>query len=128
MPPFPLKEDIMSDMNPKPTPIKLGDKEYGLLFTINAIDDIQDHFDIAILDITELLNDPKKQIKAIRYLLTVLINEGIDWQNDHGGDEPHVDERYVGRLITAQNINYVVGSILAAFSSGAPESDETPNG
>ncbi len=118
----------MSDMNPKPTPIKLGGKEYGLLFTINAIDDIQDRFDIAIENIESLFDDPKIRIKAIRYLLTLLINEGTDWKNDQtGGNEPHVDERFVGRLITAQNINSITKSIISTFTSGAPESEEIPN-
>lgn len=118
----------MSDMNPKPTTIILGGKEYGLLFTLNAIDDIQDKFDISIENLTELFDNSKTNIKAIRYLLTVLINEGIDYKNDETGEKtPHVNERFVGRQINAQNMQEAIQAIVSSFSSGAPEGDESPN-
>ena len=56
-------------------------------FTLNAIDDIQDKFDISIENLTELFDNSKTNIKAIRYLLTVLINEGIDYKNDETGEK-----------------------------------------
>ena len=39
----------MSDMKPKAAIITLGGVDYPLMFTLNAIDDIQDHFNIAII-------------------------------------------------------------------------------
>lgn len=119
----------MSDMNPKATKIILNGKEYGLRFTLNAIDDIQDHFNTPIENITELFENTKTSIKAIRYLLTVLINEDIDYKNDiNGTNEPHLDERQIGRMITAQNMKEMVQAILSSFSSSVPESDDdTPN-
>ncbi len=120
----------MSDLRPKGTKIKLGKEEYGLRFTLNAIDDIQDHFDMAIEDLNKLFDDSKTRFKNLKYLLTLLINEDIDCVKDETGEEiPHVDERYVGRHIDSNNMKEIMGTILRAFTASTPEvdEDEAPN-
>lgn len=119
----------MSDLKPKGTKIKLGKNEYGMRFTINAIDDIQEHCDIAIEDLTKLFKDSKTRFKNLKYLLALLINEDIDCVKDETGEEiPHVDERFVGRHIDSNNMKGIMETILAAFTSGTPEGDEdSPN-
>jgi hypothetical protein len=118
----------MSDLNPRATKIKLGGKEYGMRFTLNAIDDIQDHFDIPISELFELFNDEKKNIKALRYLLTLLINEDIDAQNDRGTmTGEYLTERYVGRYIDSTNMVDVMNAVLSTFSGSLPDGDESPN-
>ena len=115
----------MSDLRPTGEKLKLGDKEYGLRFTLNAIDDIQEHFDIEISNLSELFKEPKKQIKNLRYLLTLLINENIDCENDENGENlPHLDERFVGRQIDTTIMRDIIGTVYKAFSSHAPEVDE----
>ncbi len=122
----------MSDLRPTGTKITLGGKEYGMRFTLNAIDDIQEHFGIDISDLSGLFAEPNKRIKSIRYLLTLLINEDIDCVADETGETPkHLDERYVGRQIDATNIQSMMNAIMHSFSDGAPKrdeaEDETPN-
>jgi len=108
----------MSELKPKKTTIKLGDKEYGLLFNLNAIDDIQDRFDIPISELSDLLSDERKSFKALRGLLTILINEALS----DDGQEP-VDERFVGRKITMDNIEDLSEAIQESFKEGLPEGD-----
>ena len=119
----------MSDLKPNGTKIKLGKNEYGMRFTINAIDDIQDEFDISIEELTKLFQNSKTRFKNLKYLLALLINEDIDCIKDETGEEtPHIDERYVGRHIDSTNMTEVMQTILKAFTSGAPETDEeVPN-
>lgn len=122
----------MSDLRPSGTKITLGGKEYGMRFTLNAIDDIQEHFGIDISDLSGLFAEPNKRIKSIRYLLTLLINEDIDCVADETGEPAkHLDERYVGRQIDAANIHTMMGAIMHSFSDGAPKrddsEDEAPN-
>lgn len=115
----------MSDLKPMGTKIKLGDKEYTLLFDINAIDDIQDHLDMPISQLNEVLKDERKVYKVLKYLMTVLINEGID-DEEKGGE--HVTERFVGRKITPGNMAQLRVSVLASFTNDTPEvTDENPN-
>lgn len=121
----------MSDLRPKGTKIKLGKEEYGLRFTLNAIDDIQDHFNMAIEDLNKLFDDSKTRFKNLKYLLTLLINEDIDCIKDETGEEKaYVDERFVGRHINSNNMREIMGTILKAFTSSTPEADEdeVPNG
>ena len=115
----------MSDLKPTGAKIKLGDKEYPLLFDINAIDDIQDHFDIPIAQISDLLKDERKAYKTLKYLLTVLINEGLD---DAENGEKHVTENFVGRKITPANMGELKDGILASFVDSTPKiTDDSPN-
>lgn len=114
----------MSDLRPTGEKIKLGNNEYGMRFTLNAIDEIQEHFNIPISQMSDLFTDERNQIKNLRYLLTLLINEDIDCVNDEtDAKTPHVDEKYVGRHIDAQNLSGVMTSIFKAFSGGTPVSD-----
>ena len=124
----------MSDLRPRGVKIRLGSKEYGMRFTLNAIDEIQEHFDIPISQLAELFKDGKTQIKNLRYLLTVLINEDIDCVNDETGEkQPHVEESYVGRHLDLSNMTELMSAIFKAFNKGAPEpeagdeGDDDPN-
>ncbi len=122
----------MSDLKPKGMKIKLGNNEYGMRFTLNAIDEIQDHFDIPVSQLGNLFSDERNQIKNIRYLLTILINEDIDCLNDDRDEKiSHIEERYIGRHIDSTNMKSTIQSIYAAFTDSTPESgdseDSDPN-
>lgn len=119
----------MSDLKPKGTLIKLGQNEYGMRFTLNAIDDIQDMFGVGIAELPDLLNDKKTQIKNILKLITILINEDVDCRNDETGDKtPHVEPRFVGRHISAVNIGDLKDKIFASLLNNMPEGDpDSPN-
>lgn len=101
-------------------PITL-DKERHLLFSLNVLDEMQDKFG-GYDKLTEALqgNDVFKNVK---WLLTRLINEGAE------EGEEEVTEMRVGKLIHAQNLNEIIGTILSAFHMGAtgtPEPQEAP--
>lgn len=120
----------MSDMQPKGIKIQINGEEYGMRFTLNAIDDIQEHFDIPIDELAGLFADPRRRIANIRYLLALLINEEIDCENDNGAKRARVDERFIGRHITTGNMQNMIASIYAAFNNGSPvaNEDDVPNG
>lgn len=114
----------MSDLRPKHTEIELGGKTYGLLFDLNAIDELQDRFDIPISQLGELMADEKKVFKVLKTLLTVLINEAID---DSESGEPHVTEAFVGRKITIAEIATLKDKVFTSFTSGMPISEDGDN-
>ncbi len=115
----------MSDLQPKKPTIILGEKEYPILFSLNVIDEIQDHFDKPISELSEMLSDERMAFKAIKFILTALINEGFA---DEEINE-NVNERFVGRKITPQNMGNLSSAILSAFGGSIPEStdEEIPN-
>ena len=110
----------MSELKPNMPEIELGDKKYKLLFDLNAIDEIQDKFDIPISMLTDLMQDERKAFKVLKTLLTVLINEAID---DAETGEPHVDERFVGRKITIADIPRLNAKVISSLTNNLPEGD-----
>lgn len=93
-------------------PIELGGKTQHLLFSLNALDEIQDKFG-GYDKLAKVLNqDNKDWIKNTKWLLALLINEGAE------EDEPEVTEKQVGRWIHTGNIVEVQSAILKAFAVG----------
>ena len=113
----------MSDLRPKPPEIEIGGKKYGVLFNLNAIDEIQDRFDIPISHLAELMQDERKVFKVLKSLLAILINEAID---DLESGEPHVDEKFIGRKIKVADIPTLKDKVFSAFADGVPEGDDDP--
>ena len=90
-------------------PITL-DKERHLLFSLNVIDEMQDKF--GGFDKLDKALSGKDNVKNLRWLLTLLLNEGAE-----DGDE-ELTEKQVGKLIHMGNFNEVKSSIFKAFSLG----------
>ena len=90
-------------------PIML-DKERHLLYDLNAIDMIQERFG----DLTKIgeAMAGKEGFKNLRFLLTVLLNEG---ESDPANE---LTEREVGKLIHVGNLNAVKDAIFSAISVG----------
>ncbi|NCB92887.1 MAG: hypothetical protein EOM40_10070 [Clostridia bacterium] len=103
-------------------PVELNGKEYHLLFSLNALDAVQDKF--GGYDQLDKVFDSKSptMIKDLKWLLTTLINEGM------ADDEPELTEKQVGRLIHVGNMQDVQSAIYAAFAYGASGGEETQAG
>ena len=118
----------MSDMKPTGIEIELGGKQIALLFNINAIENFQDKFNIPIEQLADVLKDKRAVYKNLKYMLMVLINEGIDNKNDDVEDpaqkEKHVDENWVGRKLVPANLPRLQTAILNAFTAGVPISED----
>ena len=101
----------MSAIKDSRTPITL-DKERHLLFSLNVLDELQDKAgDIGNLG-EILYNDNKINLKNLKWILTLLLNEGAP------DDEEPLSERQVGKLIPAGRLQEVIKLVLAAFSKG----------
>lgn len=98
-------------------PITL-DKERHLLFSLNAIDEMQDKF--GGFDRLDEVLSGKDSIKNLRWLLTVLLNEGAE------EGEAELTEKEVGRMIHTGNFLEVKSSIFKAFSMGNNGTPEPP--
>lgn len=95
------------------------DKERHLLFSLNALDEMQERFG-SIENLPNIMQGDDK-FKNIRTLLTILLNEGAA-----DGEEP-LTEKQVGRLIHIGNFTDVQNSIMKAFIKGT-NGDESPTG
>lgn len=98
-------------------PITL-DKVRHLMFNLNAIDEIQDKF--GGFDRLDEALAGKDSIKNLRWLLTLLLNEGAD------DEDEELTEKQVGKLIHTGNLTEVKSSIFKAFSLGNNGTEEPP--
>lgn len=93
-----MEGNIVKDVNGK---IKYKDKEYRLVFNINVMEELQEEYG-SIENwgkITDASNG-EPNIKALRFGLTAMINEGIDMDNEEKGtDIKPLSPKQVGRMI-----------------------------
>ena len=97
-------------------PVELNGKEYGLLFSLNALDD----------KLSEVFNkDNPNLFKDTRWLLTLLINEALLAEDENA---QLLEEKRVGRLIHAGNLQEVQNAIFKSFYRGtAGDNSDTEN-
>lgn len=94
-------------------PVELSGKTYHLLFSLNALDAVQDRFGGYDKLNTVFDKDSPTMIKDLKWLLTTLINEGME------ENEQELTEKQVGKLIHVGNMAQVQSAIYSAFAYGA---------
>lgn len=106
---------IMSALQNGAYPITLNGKEYGLLFSLNALDAIQEKFG-GYDKLGEIFDRSSKDLfKNVKWLFALLINEARLADDENA--ELLAEER-VGRMITARNMGEIQNAIYAAFAKG----------
>lgn len=95
--------------------VTLKGKEYRLLFTLNALDEIQTKFG-GYDKLNEIFNQSNPDwVKDTKWLLTLLINEGLLEEDENA---QIMEEQRVGRLIHVGNLAEVQRAIYASFAAG----------
>ena len=93
----------------------LKGKDYRLLFTLNALDEIQTKFG-GYDKLNEIFNQSNPDwVKDTKWLLTLLINEGLLEEDENA---EIMEEQKVGRLIHVGNLAEVQRAIFASFAAG----------
>lgn len=87
------------------------DRERHLLFSLNVMQELQEKTG-GIAKLEELITDDKNAFRNIKWLLTLLINEGAD------DSEDQINERQVGKMIHAENLQYIINVVLKAYGVG----------
>lgn len=95
--------------------VTLKGKDYRLLFTLNALDEIQTKFG-GYDKLNEIFNQSNPDwVKDTKWLLTLLINEGLLEEDENA---EIMEEQRVGRLIHVGNLAEVQRAIYASFAAG----------
>ncbi len=121
----------MSDLRPIGEPINIEGVERHLLFTLNADDALQEHFDCSLEEVIDMLADKRKSTKAMKVILTELLNDEVDRLNYAGtkNELKKYTEQETGWLVSQENITDATIAILKAYGLSLPEADEfdSPN-
>ena len=83
----------MGNLNPKPVEIEYKGKTYRCTFTLNCIDEVQEHFNASLTDVINMIADGAQTARNVRFLVTLLLNESADapengWDDGLQFDEP----------------------------------------
>ena len=102
--------------------VELKGKEYRLLFTLNALDEIQTKFG-GYDKLNEVFNKSNTDwVKDTKWLLTLLINEGLLEEDENAA---LFTEQQIGRLIHMGNLAEVQRAIYASFAAGTAGDEES---
>ena len=116
----------MSDLRQVGIPIELGGVERHFLFTLNAIDTVQSHYNSTMFEALDKLFDANEQNEALKFFTMTLINDEVErekWKNP-SSDLKEVSEKEVGWMIHVENMGIVTTAILSAYRISVPESNE----
>lgn len=120
----------MSDLRPVGVKIALmegrEEREHELLFTLNAIDCVQDLFKESIFTTLRRMYSSENDcfdLKIMRTLLTILLNDEAEKLHfyDNSIKKRMYIEKEVGWMITVDNIVDVYGKILQAYRISVPD-------
>lgn len=127
----------MRILKPVGEELELEGRVYHLLFNLNVIDEIQEQYDMPIVDILNSIfdkEDKKKQKESyntLAYMITVLLNEDIRIHNKKNEKDqwPEVTIEYIREeVLTNSTSGQLSLLILKAFNGTLPKSeDEGPN-
>ena len=95
--------------------VTLKGREYRLLFTLNALDELQTKFG-GYDKLSEVFNQNNPNwVKDTKWLLTMLINEGLLEEDEKA---QLLTETQVGRLVHIGNMGEIQRAIYASFAAG----------
>lgn len=104
-------------MNDKIAYIETSKKKYPIVFNLNVLEDLQDEYGSFQKwgDSVDNKQDEEPNIKDLKRGLMLMINEGIDIENEDKNDndkQAFVNERQIGRIITEVGKDKILKSIL----------------
>ena len=111
----------MSVLNPRGVKIDLGGKEYEFLFTLNAIDQLQDESGMSLQECIKSLTEPETVTKMLRMTAKILINDYLERTEEH---PEFVTDKTVGWFVTLENQGDVLVAILKSYGISMPDPEE----
>lgn len=103
--------------------LELDGKAYPLAYNLNVMERVDEHFK-GLENLGLAFIGGSEGTRHQKWLLTAMINEGIDIQNDDGKGRPILTEKQVGRMIrTVEDWNRATQRMLEAIGAAGPEGE-----
>mgnify|MGYP006990037870 CR=1 FL=1 len=120
----------MSDLRPHGVKVSLDGVERHLLFTLNAVDEIQEHFELPLPEVMQKLIKDESSFDVLKDILIILFNDEVERLSYAGGkcELEKVDERQIGWMLTENNVMEAITAVLLAYGCDLPDPDsDDPN-
>lgn len=114
----------MSDLRPTGASIVVEGEERHLLFTLNAIDELQDSFNLELGEIVDSLTDKKLSSDTLRRMLAILLNDEAEREAQKGKKLKKYTVKEIGWVLTLDNQTEYALAILKAYGLSLPEAEE----
>lgn len=109
--------------------ITVNEIEYPLVFNLNVMEKIQDRYET--IEKWGELTDGKEQevnIKALKYGILEMINEGIDIENENVETKrTFITDKQVGRIITELGIEKIAKDVQETVIESTKDDNEPKN-
>ena len=106
--------------------IETEKKNYPLVFNLNVMEEIQEKYGSLDNWGEHTKGDGEPQIKDLKAGVMIMLNEAIDMENeDKGTNEPLLNEKQVGRLMSQVGLEVVVAKIQEITIASAKSEDNT---
>lgn len=109
--------------------IRVNDKKYPLVFNLNVMEKIQEKYE-TLEKWGDLTEGKQKEIdiKALKYGITEMINEGIDIENENRDVKVEfITEKQVGRIITEIGFEKMANDVQATVINSTDTGDTPKN-
>lgn len=113
-------------MNIKVTHIETSKRTYPLVFNLNVMEEIQEKY--GSLDAWGGMtnNIDGVSVKDLKFGIMTMINEAIDIENEENGtNEPFVNEKQVGRILTEVGIQAIFEKVHELTIDSTKSDDNT---
>ncbi|MDU7031583.1 hypothetical protein [uncultured Robinsoniella sp.] len=114
----------MSDLRPKGTPISICGVERHICFNLNVTDEIQEHYDMSMYDVLDMLTNKRTASSTMKYILTVLFNDEAERTEN---EELKVTVKEVGWMVTEDNVDEIMTKLISTYGISLPKIDEYEN-
>ena len=111
----------MSTLRPRGVKVVLQGNSYEFLFTLNAIDSLQDATGLSLQACIKALTEPETVTHMLKTTARVLINDYLERTQEN---PEYITDKTVGWLINLENQGEVLVAILEAYGLSMPEPDE----
>jgi len=118
----------MSNLKPIGEEVILDGQSRHLLFTFNAINEIQEHLEETMEEAMDALLDPKMAKDHLHYIFYVLLNDEYEREAYRGNtDLKKYTFKEIGWFLSWNNYTEVLIAVLKAYGLSLPEADEFEN-
>ncbi len=108
--------------------IETENEKYPLMFTLNVMEKIQEEYGSIEKWSNLVQKEGEPDIKALKFFITEVINEGIEIENEKTGEKKKpITLKKSGRILTEVGLSGAANTIMETITSSVSPEDSEKN-